>query len=122
MEIESVVNATPEVVVEPQQTEPVADVSSEPEPDTVTETPQEPVKPEQTPEENAKFKEMRLKHEKDLEDRENAIYANLFKGQVNPYTGNEITTKAEYEAYQAQYELEQEASEKGMTTEQLTLS
>lgn len=67
-------------------------------------------KPKQTPEERAVWAARRRQWEaRERQAREEAaqarvdqVYADMFKGQVNPFTGKPITTEAEFKAYEAE--------------------
>lgn len=67
----------------------------------------EPAKPtEQSAEERHRQAAQRRQREQDAYDlaqqaRVDKIYADMFQGQMDPYTGKPITTEAEFRAYQA---------------------
>lgn len=68
--------------------------------------------PEQQPwknQQNADFAAQRRRQEEAqrMQSAIDAEYARMFAGQTNPYTGRPITTKAEYDLYQQQYQQEQ---------------
>ena len=58
---------------------------------------------------NADFAAQRRRQEEQqrVQSAIDAEYAHVFAGQVNPYTGRPLTTKAEYDLYQQQYQQEQ---------------
>lgn len=70
-------------------------------------TPAEPpAEPPQSAEERHRQAAQRRQREQDAYDRANQarvdkIYADMFQGQTDPYTGKPITTEAEYRAYEA---------------------
>lgn len=83
--------------------EPAGKPSAE-EPETPAEPPVEP--PEQSAEKRHQQAAQRRQREQDAYDRANQarvdkIYADMFQGQTDPFTGKAITTEAEYRAYQA---------------------
>lgn len=82
--------------------EPAGKPSTE-EPGTPDEHPAEPA--EQSAEERHRQAAQRRQREQDAYDRANQarvdkIYADMFQGQTDPFTGKSITTEAEYRAYQ----------------------
>ena len=90
LEIESTVDAGQEVNVEPQQTEVVADTDSAP-----SEVAPEADKVVQTPEENAKFKEIRLQTEQKIREAEQKAQDMLIAEMYGKSHG--IYTKADYD-------------------------
>lgn len=83
--------------------EPAEKPSAE-EPGTPVEPPVEP--PEQSAEERHQQAAQRRQREQNALDRAqqarvDKIYADMFQGQTDPFTGKAITTEAEYRAYQA---------------------
>ncbi|WP_462385253.1 hypothetical protein [Intestinibacillus massiliensis] len=67
---------------------------------------------EQTPEENAQFAAARRRAEAEFNQRlqaeQDKLIAQVYAGQVNPYTGRPITNKAEYDAFIEQHQQEEQ--------------
>ncbi len=97
-------NEPPAGAEEPEEGgEPAGKPSTE-EPGAPAEPPAEP--PQQSAEERHQQAAQRRQREQDAYDRAqqarvDKIYADMFQGQTDPYTGKPITTEAEYRAYEA---------------------
>ena len=81
----------------------------EQEPETQEGGTEPPVRREMSPEERHRQAEARRAREEQErqaaeQTRRDQIFAEMFAGQVSPYTGKPITTEAEYRAYQAEKE------------------
>ena len=97
----------PETPPEETQVETPAENPSETPPETPPEEPVQEPKPEQTPEENAAWAARRRKWaereqravEEASQARVDQVYAEIFKNQVNPFTGQPINSEAAYRAF-----------------------
>lgn len=75
-----------------------------------------PARREMSPEERHRQAEARRAREEQArraaeQQRVDKIYADMFAGQTNPFTGKPITTEAEYRAYQVEKERRQQAEQ-----------
>lgn len=71
--------------------------------------------PQMPPEERTRWanrrREWEAREDAAAQARVDKVYADMFAGQLNPYTGRPITTEAEYRAYQAEHTRRQQEAQ-----------